>query len=194
MKKIVRLTESDLTRIVRRVIIENKKQNNDRYYSNRNLRRLSKTPVIMIESIEQYRPFILNEGLFDIFTDKISSALDGMSKFFKEKANKLKDNVEDYFDKSLKADIGNEGLFYPVKDRSRLLQRVLNFFQTIFGINLFSFGTIGTVITWALGSTVPISGSIALSIIAITFLLVIRKLAAAASNHIKESYRPYRRY
>ena len=63
MKKIVRLTESDLTRIVRRVIIENKKQNNDRYYSNRNLRRLSKTPVIMIESIEQYRPFILNEGI-----------------------------------------------------------------------------------------------------------------------------------
>jgi hypothetical protein len=229
MKKIVRLTESDLTIIVRRVIVENKKQNNNRYYSNRNLRRLSKTPVIMVESIEQYRPFILNEGLFDTFTDKISSALDGMSKFFKEKANKLKDNVEDYFDKSLKditlddiktalknevipnsevnenkdmdfadkyakSDIGSEGLFHPVKDKSRILQRVFNFFQTVFGINLFSFGTIGTVITWALGSTVPIPGSMALSIIAIGFMLVIRRLAAAASNHIKESYRPYRRY
>ena len=92
----------------------------------------------------------------------------------------------DIADKYEYADIGSEGLFHPVKDKSRILQRVLNFFQTIFGINLFSLGIIGTVITWALGSTVPIQGSMALSIIAITFMLVIRRLAAAASNHVKK--------
>jgi hypothetical protein len=92
----------------------------------------------------------------------------------------------DFADKYAKSDIGSEGLFHPVKDKSRILQRVLNFFQTVFGINLFSFGTIGYAISWVLGSTVSISESIALSIIAIGFMLVIRRLAAAASNHVKK--------
>lgn len=41
----------------------------------------------------------------------------------------------DFADKYAKSDIGSEGLFHPVKDKSRILQRVLNFFQTVFGIN-----------------------------------------------------------
>ena len=83
MKKVIRLTESDLATIVIRVINENKIQNNTRYYNNRNLRRLGRTPVVMVESIEDYR-LLLNEGILDTIKDKLMSLLDGAKDFFKE--------------------------------------------------------------------------------------------------------------
>jgi hypothetical protein len=114
MKKVIRLTESDLATIVRRVINENKIQNNTRYYSNRNLRRLGKTPIVMVESIEDYRP-LLNEGILDTIKDKLMSLLDGAKDFFKEKGQKMKDSVEDYFGKDLE-DITLDDVKTAIKD------------------------------------------------------------------------------
>ena len=114
MKKVIRLTESDLATIVRRVINENKIQNNTRYYSNRNLRRLGKTPIVMVESIEDYRP-LLNEGILDTIKDKLMSLLDGAKDFFKEKGQKMKDSVEDYFGKDLE-DITLDDVKTKIKD------------------------------------------------------------------------------
>ena len=98
MKRIIRLTESDLTRIVKRVINENK--NNTRYYTNRNLRRLGRTPVVMVESIDEYAP-LLSEGILDTVKEKISSLIDKSKTFIREKAEDLKDSIKDSFDKPL---------------------------------------------------------------------------------------------
>jgi len=72
MKKVIRLTESDLTRIVKRVINEEK---NQKYYSQRNLRRLGRTPVVMVESIDVYRPILINEGVLEKFKEKLEEQL-----------------------------------------------------------------------------------------------------------------------
>ena len=241
MTKVIRLTESDLTRIVKRVINENK--NNTRYYSNRNLRRLGRTPVVMVESIDVYRPILMTEGILETFKEKLVSAVDKSKTFIREKAEDIKDSIEDSFDKQLdeitlddikdklkeltgidseedeeegvvaeryyrknkflfedngmsfadkydRADIGNEALGEPVDDKSRIGQRVLNALTTIFGINLLSFGTVGSFIA-SFFMSVPFGfvTSMFISIAAITVLIVIRKIMAALSGHVKENYR-----
>lgn len=226
MRKIIKLTERDLTKIVKQVIKEN---SNQKYYSQRNLRRLGRTPIIMIESMEQYRPLILNEGVFDYFKDKISDAVDNMSEFFKEKAEKMKDGVENYFDKSIEdislddvksalkddvvtseelseedkdsfsykfkhADIGNEAMGTPIKDKSRIGQRVLNFFTTIFGINMMSFGFIGTIIMKFFDMSIPMPISLVISAVAFGVLVIIRQVIAALAGKVKVKESFYRKY
>jgi len=101
MKKIVRLNESDLVNIVKRVIIEEKNsRNNQKYYSQRNLRRLGKTPVVMVESIDVYRD-LLSEGALDTVKEKIQSLLGKSREFISDKADQLSDNIENFFGKSL---------------------------------------------------------------------------------------------
>jgi len=247
MKKIIRLTESDLARIVRRVINENK--NNTRYYSNRNLRRLGRTPVVMVESIDVYRPILMTEGILENFKEKLSSLFDKSKEFLREKAEDIKESIEDSFDKPLdeitlddikdklkeltgidseedeeegivaeryyrknkflfeddkrsfadkydNADLGNEYMGEPVKDKSRIGQRVLNALTTIFGVNLLSFGMIGSFVA-SFFMAVPFGfvTSMFISMGAITVLMIIRKIMAVLSGHVKESYyRRYRRY
>ena len=101
MANIVRLTESDLARIVKRVIREEQNnRHNQKYYSQRNLRRLKTTPVVMVESIESYRP-LLSEGMLDKFKEKISSVVNDSSEYITRKAEMLKQNIEDFFGKPL---------------------------------------------------------------------------------------------
>ncbi len=101
MANIVRLTESDLARIVKRVIREEQNnRHNQKYYSQRNLRRLKTTPVVMVESIESYRP-LLSEGMLDKFKEKISSLVNDSSEYITRKAEMLKQNIEDFFGKPL---------------------------------------------------------------------------------------------
>ena len=247
MAKVIRLTESDLTRIVKKVMNENK--NNTRYYSNRNLRRLGRTPVVMVESIDVYRPILMTEGILENFKEKLSSLFDKSKEFLREKAEDIKESIEDSFDKPLdeitlndikdklkeltgidseedeeeevmaeryyrknnflfeddkrsfadkydNADLGNEYFGEPVKDKSRIGQRVLNALTTIFGVNLLSFGTIGSFVA-SFFMTVPFGfvTSMFISMGAITVLMIIRKIMAVLSGHVKESYyRRYRRY
>lgn len=112
MANIVRLTESDLARIVKRVIREEQNnRHNQKYYSQRNLRRLRTTPVVMVESIESYRP-LLNEGILDTFKEKISSVVNDSSEYITRKAEMLKENIEDFFGKPL-----NEITFEDIKSK-----------------------------------------------------------------------------
>jgi len=241
MAKVIRLTESDLTRIVKRVMNENK--NNTRYYSNRNLRRLGRTPVVMVESIDVYKPILMTEGILETFKEKLVSLFDKSKTFIREKAEDIKESIEDSFDKPLdqitlddikdklkeltgidseedeedvvmteryyrknkflfeddkrsfadkygRADIGNEALGEPVKDKSRIGQRVLNALTTIFGINLLSFGMIGSFVA-SFFMSVPFGfvTSMFISMGAITVLMIIRKIMAVLSGHVKENYR-----
>ena len=246
MANIVRLTESDLARIVRRVIREEQNnRHNQKYYSQRNLRRLKTTPVVMVESIESYRP-LLSEGMLDKFKEKISSLVNDSSEYITRKAEMLKQNIEDFFGKPLneitfeditsklkemigmdsgfgtvkmesrgkrynhifedeemsfadkydRADIGNEALGEPVSDKSRVGQRLLNGLQTIFGVNLLSFGLLGSFLGKLLtGAMVAWPVHMLVSVVAIIIITIIRKLMAVASGNIKESYmrRQYRR-
>ena len=246
MANIVRLTESDLARIVKRVIREEQNnRHNQKYYSQRNLRRLKTTPVVMVESIESYRP-LLSEGMLDKFKEKISSVVNDSSEYITRKAEMLKQNIEDFFGKPLNeitfeditsklkemigmdsgfgtvkmegrgkrynhifedeemsfadkydsADIGNEALGEPVSDKSRVGQRLLNGLQTIFGVNLLSFGLLGSFLGKLLtGAMVAWPVHMLVSLVAILIITVIRKLMAVASGNIEESYmrRQYRR-
>ena len=246
MKKIIKLTESDLARIVKRVIKEEQNnRHNQKYYSQRNLRRLKTTPVVMVESIESYRP-LLSEGMLDKFKEKISSVVNDSSEYITRKAEMLKENIEDFFGKPLneitfeditsklkemigmdsgfgtvkmesrgkrynhifedeemsfadkydRADIGNEALGEPVSDKSRVGQRLLNGLQTIFGVNLLSFGLLGSWLGKLLtGAMIAWPVHMLVSLVAILIITVIRKLMAVASGNIKESYmrRQYRR-
>jgi len=246
MANIVRLTESDLARIVKRVIREEQNnRHNQKYYSQRNLRRLKTTPVVMVESIESYRP-LLSEGMLDKFKEKISSLVNDSSEYITRKAEMLKQNIEDFFGKPLneitfediksklkdmvgmdsgfgtvkmesrkrrynhifedeemsfadkydRADIGNEALGEPVSDKSRVGQRLLNGLQTIFGVNLLSFGLLGSFLGKLLtGAMVAWPVHMLVSLVAILIITVIRKLMAVTSGNIEESYmrRQYRR-
>jgi hypothetical protein len=246
MKKIIKLTESDLARIVKRVIREEQNnRHNQKYYSQRNLRRLKTTPVVMVESIESYRP-LLSEGMLDKFKEKISSVVNDSSEYITRKAEMLKENIEDFFGKPLNeitfeditsklkemigmdsgfgtvkmesrgkrynhifedeemsfadkydsADIGNEALGEPVSDKSRIGQRLLNGLQTIFGVNLLSFGLLGSWLGKLLtGAMIAWPVHMLVSLVAILIITVIRKLMAVASGNIEESYmrRQYRR-
>ena len=238
MKKIIRLTESDLTRIVRKVISENQKQNNTRYYSNRNLRRLGRTPVVMVESIDVYRPILMTEGILDTIKDKITSLLDKSKDFFKKKAEIMKDNVENYFNKDIdditlndvkskidneldkdkeineedskfwdkfnNADIGDE------LDRTtwdRPFQKIMQIIQQIFGVNLMSFGLLGSWLQSFI-STTPNSWVTHLIVSAVAIIVInfIRRIVALAQGKTKENdksdskdvnenyYRKYHRY
>ena len=137
MAKVIRLTESDLARIVRRVINENK--NNTRYYSNRNLRRLGRTPVVMVESIDVYRPILMTEGILENFKEKLSSLFDKSKEFLREKAEDIKESIEDSFDKPLDEitlllkDIIEKINFYLKTIKGHLL---INMTMRILGMNI----------------------------------------------------------
>ena len=79
----------------------NENKNNTRYYSNRNLRRLGRTPVVMVESIDVYRPILMTEGILENFKEKLSSLFDKSKTFIREKAEDIKESIEDSFDKPL---------------------------------------------------------------------------------------------
>ena len=211
MKKIIRLTESDLTRIVKKVISENQKQNNTRYYSNRNLRRLGRTPVVMVESIDVYKP-LLNEGIIDTIKEKIISFFDKSKEFFSEKAESMINSVEDYFGKDINnitldnvksklkdelpedKDLNEEDESFTKKWRNadigdknetgRPFQKVMRIIQDIFGINVLSFGILGS---WLQSFFVTIPNSwlthMLLSLLAMIVIIWIRKLVALKTGH-----------
>jgi hypothetical protein len=244
MKKVIKLTESDLARIVKRVINENK--NNTRYYSNRNLRRLGRTPVVMVESIDDYGPMLMTEGVLEKFKEKLESLVDKSKTFIIEKAEDIKESIENNFGKTLdeitlddiknklneliggnseketvmserfykknnflfeddgmsfadrfdRADVGNDSLGEPVKDKSRIGQRILNALQTILGVNVLSFGLLGSFLQSVIfGSFTSWAVHLIVSALAIGIIMIIRKVMAALSGNVNERYyRKYSRY
>jgi len=211
MKKIIRLTESDLTIIVRKVISESKKQNNTRYYSNRNLRRLGRTPVVMLESADMYKSTLLNEGIIDTIKEKITSFFEKSKDFVKEKAESIKNSIENYFGEDienitpddiktkLKNKFSNEeelkektnlekfrdiDIGDETKEVGRPVQKVLSELQQILGFNAVTFGLIGS---WLQSFFVTIPHAwlthIVISVIGIMVIFYIRKLIAWKTGH-----------
>lgn len=243
MPKIIKLTESDLSRIVRLVV---KEEENRKYYSQRNLRRLGRTPVVMVESIDVYRPILINEGVLEKFKEKIESLVDKSKTFIIENAENIKNSIENNFGKTLdsislddikdklneliggnpeketvmserfyrknnflfeddgmsfadrydRADVGNDSLGQPVKDKSRIGQRILNALQTILGVNVLSFGLLGSFLQNVIfGSFTSWGVHLIVSALAIGIIMIIRKVMAALSGNVNERYyRKYSRY
>lgn len=79
-----------------------------------------------------------------------------------------------------------EGLETPIKDvKGGAVQKIGAVLQKLFGINLLTFGTLGTLITWLLGNVVTPGFSMLASIIAFVVVHIIRKLDVMVSGRSK---------
>jgi hypothetical protein len=83
------------------------------------------------------------------------------------------------------ADIGNKALGTPIKSKDlRLGQRILNLLTTIFGLNLLSFGFIGTFCLKFYDVILPMQISLIISVIAVALLIILRKFIAALAGRL----------
>jgi len=96
MKKIVRLTESDLTRIVKRVVEENKmtEEGSSRYMFFSNLQQMKRQCEYLLDFDEEQIEEILNNG-HDWAQDHISEAKNNMDQVFDFLMNEIKGDDAD---------------------------------------------------------------------------------------------------
>lgn len=96
MKKIVRLTESDLTRIVKRVVKENEmtEEGNNRYMFFSNLQQMKRQCEYLLDFDEEQIEEILNNG-HDWAQDHISEAKNNMDQVFDFLMNEIKGDDSD---------------------------------------------------------------------------------------------------
>ena len=96
MKKIVRLTESDLTRIVKRVVEENEmtEEGNNRYMFFSNLQQMKRQCEYLLDFDENQIEEILNNG-HDWAQDHISEAKNNMDQVFDFLMNEIKGDDSD---------------------------------------------------------------------------------------------------
>lgn len=96
MKKIVRLTESDLTRIIKRVVKENEmtEEGNNRYMFFSNLQQMKRQCEYLLDFDEEQIEEILNNG-HDWAQDHISEAKNNMDQVFDFLMNEIKGDDAD---------------------------------------------------------------------------------------------------
>ena len=96
MKKIVRLTESDLTRIIKRVVKENEmtEEGNNRYMFFSNLQQMKRQCEYLLDFDENQIEEILNNG-HDWAQDHISEAKNNMDQVFDFLMNEIKGDNSD---------------------------------------------------------------------------------------------------
>jgi hypothetical protein len=96
VKKIVRLTESDLTRIVKRVVKENEmtEEGNNRYMFFSNLQQMKRQCEYLLDFDEEQVEEILNNG-HDWAQDHISEAKNNMDQVFDFLMNEIKGDDSD---------------------------------------------------------------------------------------------------
>ena len=96
MKKIVRLTESDLTRIIKRVVKENEmtEEGNNRYMFFSNLQQMKRQCEYLLDFDENQIEEILNNG-HDWAQDHISEAKNNMDQVFDFLMNEIKGDDSD---------------------------------------------------------------------------------------------------
>ena len=96
MKKTVRLTESDLTRIVKRVVKENEmtEEGNNRYMFFSNLQQMKRQCEYLLDFDEEQIEEILNNG-HDWAQDHISEAKNNMDQVFDFLMNEIKGDDSD---------------------------------------------------------------------------------------------------
>ena len=97
MKKIVRLTESDLTRIVKRVVEENEmtEEGSNRYMFFSNLQQMKRQCEYLLDFDEEQVDEILNNG-HDWAQDHISEAKNNMDQVFDFLMNEIKGEDSEY--------------------------------------------------------------------------------------------------
>ena len=97
MKKIVRLTESDLTRIVKRVVKENEmtEEGSNRYMFFSNLQQMKRQCEYLLDFDEEQVEEILNNG-HDWAQDHISEAKNNMDQVFDFLMNEIKGEDSEY--------------------------------------------------------------------------------------------------
>lgn len=123
---------------------------------------------------------------------KAGQVLDSVEKYFGVNADeltydmvvdKLKATNESFVDRYDSTDpYGDESLGSPLSDvKGGPIQKIGSILQNIFGINILTFGLLGTFLTWLLGSGVNPAMSMLYSIIGFVVVHIVRKLVAMAS-------------
>lgn len=132
------------------------------------------------------------ESVVEKIGSKANEVLDSVEKYFRVNPNeltydmvvdKLKATNESFVDRYDSTDpYGDESLGSPLSDvKGGVIQKIGNILQNIFGINILSFGLIGTFLTWILGFAVNPAMSIIYSIIGFVVVHIVRKLVAMVS-------------
>ena len=102
MKKVIRLTESDLTRLVKRVLNESHEDYSDRYMFFSNLEQMRRQCDMLLELDQEMVTQILDDG-HDWAQDHIAEAKNNMDQVFDFMMNHIKgDGRQDIEDASFK--------------------------------------------------------------------------------------------
>ena len=100
MKKIIKLTDSDLTNIIKKVLMESHEGNTDRYMFFSNLEQIKRQCDMLLEQDPQMIDQILDNG-HDWAQDHIAEAKNNMDQVFDFMMGEIKgDGVEDVEEKS----------------------------------------------------------------------------------------------
>ena len=112
MKKIVRLTESDLTRIVKRVVKENEmtEEGSNRYMFFSNLQQMKRQCEYLLDFDEEQVEEILNNG-HDWAQDHISEAKNNMDQVFDFLMNEIKGDDADVTSESYLPNIRGKKIY-----------------------------------------------------------------------------------
>lgn len=119
----------------------------------------------VLDSVERYFGVNPNELTYDMVVDKLKATNESFVARY--------DSTDPYGDESLGSPLSNV--------KGGVIQKIGAILQTIFGINLLSFGLIGTFLTWALGSAVNPAMSMVYSMIGFVVVHIVRKLVAMVS-------------
>ena len=108
MKKVIRLTESDLNRLVRRVISESHEEGSDRYMFFSNLEQIKRQCEILLEKDRGMIEEILDNG-HDWAQDHIAESKNNMDQVFDFMMNQIEGDDEQHMDNNSFDDVIGEG-------------------------------------------------------------------------------------
>ena len=108
MKKVVRLTESDLNRLVKRVLNESHEEGSDRYMFFSNLEQIKRQCEILLEKDRGMIEEILDNG-HDWAQDHIAESKNNMDQVFDFMMNHIEGDGEQHMDNNSFDDVIGEG-------------------------------------------------------------------------------------
>jgi len=108
MKKVIRLTESDLSRLVKRVLNESHEEGSDRYMFFSNLEQMKRQCEILLEKDRGMIEEILDNG-HDWAQDHIAESKNNMDQVFDFMMNHIEGDGEQHMDNNSFDDVIGEG-------------------------------------------------------------------------------------
>jgi hypothetical protein len=108
MKKVIRLTESDMTRLIKRALTESHEEDGDRYMFFSNLEQMKRQCEFLLEQDRGMIEEILDNG-HDWAQDHIAESKNNMDQVFDFMMNEIKGDGEQHMDNNSFDDVIGEG-------------------------------------------------------------------------------------